>query len=87
MKNIQQEYIEDSPTVVVTFIINKENPKNSTYLVDFDRCLHVKEDEWNEMNKNHKLLAMIDNLKLVLPQLMIDRDESFNLINFEKEHK
>jgi hypothetical protein len=85
MKNIQHEYIEDSPTVVVTFIINEKHPENSTYLVDFDRCLHVKEDEWNELNKNHKLMAMIDNLKLMLPQLMINRDKEFTIIDIEKE--
>ncbi len=80
MKNIQHKYIEDSPTVVVTFIINEKHPENSTYLVDFDRCLHVKEDEWNELNKTHKLLAMIDNLKMILPQLMINRDKNFEVI-------
>lgn len=84
MKNIQAEYIEDSPTIVVTFVINEKHPENSTYLVDFDRVLRVKEDEWKEMDRKHRLMSMVDNFKKMLPSLMINRDDDFEVVEVKE---
>lgn len=78
MKDIVEEtnlkFISDKPTINVTFIVDPEVPERSTFVIDFDKRLHVEEDDWNELNNKTKLLDKIDALKRMLPDLMIKRD-------------
>lgn len=80
-QEIGVKWVDDKPTIVVTFIIDGPD---STYLVDFDKRLNLKEPAWIEMEKESRLGAMIDNFKLIIPTLMINREANFEVIEIEE---
>lgn len=77
---IETKYISNKPTINVTIIIDEEAPEKSTFLIDFDKRLQIKKESWDEFNNKTKLSIMLQQLKFVLPTMLINSDkEEFKL--------